>query len=99
MSGKSRSRSTLDGMAHRHYQDWATGDGVAVEFPLTHTVLRGDDVQVYLNGAIKRPAAGGVAHDYAIRGITAGYPGDSNRIKFAAAPGGGATILFVVAAG
>jgi len=99
MSGKDRPRNVLDGMAHRHYQDWATGDGVTTEFPLTHTVLRGDDVFVYVSGILKRPSTRGTAYDYAIRGLTAGYAGDSNRVKFTVAPAPGAPIAFISAAG
>jgi hypothetical protein len=99
MSGKDRPRNVLDGMIHRHYQDWAVGDGATTEFPLSHTVLRGEDVLVFVSGIAKRPSQSGTAYDYAIRGITPGYNGDTNRIKFTVPPAPGAPILFFSAAG
>jgi hypothetical protein len=99
MSAKSRSRTTLDSMAHRHYQSPLVGDGVTVEFALPHSILRGDDLNVYVAGALMTPATPGVANDYKIRGITAGYAGDKNRIKFAVAPGMGVKIMLITAAG
>ena len=97
MSGKDRPRNVLDAMAHRHYAVWLTGTA-ATEYDLGKTVLRLDDVIVFVSGALKRPADRGTANDYAIRGITPGYPGDSNRVKFVAAPNGLA-VCFYVAAG
>lgn len=99
MSGKDRPRGQLDGMIHKHYQAWTTGNGVLTEYPLAKTVLRGDDLLVFVGGILKRPSESGVAFDYAIRGITAGYAGDSNRVKFTVAPGVGVTIAFYTAAG
>lgn len=99
MSGKDRPESVLRGMAHRHYQDRAEGDGGTTEFALTRTILRGDDLLVFVSGLLKLPDLNGTAYDYAIRGITPGYDGDSNRVKFNVAPAPGATIIFFTAAG
>lgn len=99
MSGKDRPRGVLDGMAHRHYQDSAVGDGTTTEFPLSHTILRADDLLVFVGGLHKILSARGTANDYAIRGLTAGYAGDSNRVKFTVAPAPGTHIVFFTAAG
>lgn len=94
MSGKDRPIGMLNSMAHRHYQVWVTGTA-ATEYDLTKTVLRPDDLLVFVSGALKRPAAHGTTNDYAIRGLTPGYPGDSNRVKFAVAPNGLAVCFYV----
>jgi len=99
MAGKNRDRGTLDAMAHRHYQSPATGDGTTVEFALPHSILRQDDVVVYVAGALMTPALQGTPNDYAVRGITPGYAGDKNRIKFTSAPSNGAKIMFITAGG
>lgn len=97
MSGKDRPRNVLDAMAHRHYQQWLTGTA-AVEYALDRTVLRIDDLFVFVSGALKRPSAAGTAFDYQVRGLTPGYAGDSNRVKFSVAPNGLA-VCFLVAGG
>jgi hypothetical protein len=51
---------------------------------------------VFVNGALKRPDEPGTAHDYKLRGFTAGYDGDKNAVKFAAAPGAGQAIAFIM---
>lgn len=99
MGAKSRSAITLTAMAHRHYQTPAVGDGATVEFALSHSLLRGDDLNVYVAGLLMHPAVPGAANDYAIRGLTPGYVGDSNRVKFTAAPALAAKIMFIVAGG
>jgi hypothetical protein len=69
-------------MAHKQYQSPATGDGSTTEFALPVTVLRPDDVTVYVNGVFQHPLI-----DYNVRGFNpAAYPGDTNRIKFTSAP-------------
>lgn len=89
----------LDGMTHRHYAAWADGDGATTEFPLPITVLRAEDVAVYVGGNLMRPSERGTAHDYAVRGLTSGYDGDSNRVRFTAAPANGADIAFHLVGG
>lgn len=71
---------------HSHYAEWFTGDGAKVEFLLTRSIGRVEDVMVFVDGAIKRPDKDGTAYDYKIRGHTSGYAGDKNAIKFAVAP-------------
>jgi len=95
MSGKSRTTEQVASIAHRHYRQDFTGTA-ATEYPLAHTVLRIEDVLVYVSGALKVPADRGTAHDYSVRGLTAGYAGDSNMIKFAAAPNGLAVTFLLV---
>lgn len=97
MSGKDRPRNVLDAMAHRHYQQWLTGTA-ATEYQLAVTVLRIEDLWVFVNGLLKRPSASGTAFDYQVRGLTPGYPGDSNRVKFSVAPNG-LPVCFLVAGG
>ena len=99
MGAKSRSATTITAMAHRHYQVPFVGDGVTVEFPLTHSLQRADDLNVYLAGLLLHPATPGSANDYAIRGLTPGYIGDMNRVKFTVAPGMGIAGMFIVAGG
>lgn len=91
-----RTQEQLNALAHRRYVAWATGDGVKTEFPLPKSVLRLDELLVCVGGALKRPADAGVAHDYAVRGLTAGYAGDKNFVKFAAAPAAAADIAFIL---
>ena len=99
MSGKDRPDSQLRSMTHKHYTFWTEGDGSTTEFPLEVTVLRLDDVEVFLGGALQQPADRGTANDYAVRGLTPGYSGDSNRVRFASAPGNGVAIAFRVVGG
>lgn len=94
MPQKDRPREVLDGMIHQHYSTPYTGDGATVEFALPTEVLRlSDIVGVYVAGARLSPATPGVAHDFAVRGLTAGYPGSRNKIKFAVAPALAAKII------
>lgn len=87
MSAKGRSQDTINGMAHRHYPALvATGDGVKTEFALPRTVLRLGDETVLVAGVLMRATDATGAYDYAVRGLTAGYSGDSNTIKLAVAP-------------
>lgn len=96
MGAKSRSQETLNAFAHRHYHDWHTGDGTKTEFPMAVSVLRADDVLVFVAGLVKQSVV-----DYNVRGLTAPatYAGDSNRIKFVSAPGNGVKVLFYIAGG
>ena len=96
---KGRSPEQLLGMAHKHYLQWATGDGVEDEFALDVTVLRLDNVRVFVGGVLMRPNDRGTAYDYAVRGLTPGYEGDSNRVRFTAVPANGADIAFDVVGG
>lgn len=84
---KGRSAGSLLGLAHRHYSVAFTGDGATDEFALPVTVLRIENVAVYVNGARKRVSERGTAYDYQVRGLTAGYEGDSNRVRLTATPG------------
>lgn len=100
MSGaKSRSPETLGAMAHRHYTGAATGDGATVEFALPKTLDRVEDLHVFVAGLRKRVSDVNGAHDYAVRGLTPGYSGDKNYVKFTSAPGNGTDILFDVIGG
>lgn len=76
----------LNEASHRHYTEWFIADGVKTEFFLSHRVVRLEDIAVYVNGNRYKPDINGTAHDFKIRGITPGYPGDQNAIKFASAP-------------
>lgn len=96
---RARARDSMDGMSHRHYRPFATGDGATVEFPLPVSIKRLDDLVVHVAGVIKRPADKATAHDYKVRGLSLGYAGDSNMVKFAAAPGAGANVGFDIAGG
>lgn len=100
MSGKDRPRNVLDAMAHFHHASpLQLGDGVTTEFALPVTVLRGGDLMVFVDGILQHEAEPGSANDYALRGITFGYVGDTNRIQFTAAPAGGAKIKLIAAGG
>lgn len=97
---KGRPSNVITAMAHFHHPSpLVLGDGATTEFALPVTVLRAGDVQVFVNGVLQHAAEAGAAHDYAIRGITAGYLGDSNRIKFTSAPANGAKIMRIAAGG
>lgn len=97
---KSRGQATLNGFAHRHYASPVVlGDGHTKEFALPVTVLRTDDVQVFVNGLLQHVATPGAANDYAVRGFTPAYAGDKNRIKFTAAPANNAKIMYYTAGG
>ena len=99
MSAMGRPQSTLNGMAHRHYQAAFVADGTSTEYALPPSILRGDDLIVFSGGLHKVVSASGIANDYAIRGITAGYLGDKNRVKFTVPPVKGTHILFLTAGG
>jgi hypothetical protein len=90
---KGRSPESLLGLSHRHYTAAFTADGGTDEFALPVTVLRLENVAVYVNGSRKRVAERGTAYDYQVRGLTAGYEGDSNRVRLTAMPGAGQYVL------
>ncbi len=97
---KGRSTEDIIGMAHRHHQSWnSTGDGETTEFALPVTVLRLDDLMVYLGDVLMRPSTRGTAYDYAVRGLTAGWAGDTNRVRFTLAPPPGTRITFAAVGG
>lgn len=91
-----RTQEQLNTLAHRQYQAWALGDGAKTEFSLPKNVLRLDDLIVHVSGAIQQPASNGTAHAYAVRGLTPGYAGDANYVKFTAAPPLNAVIGFIL---
>jgi hypothetical protein len=91
-----RTQEQLNKVIRQQYQGWATGDGVTTEFPLPKKVGRLDDLCVIVAGLDKRPSDKGTAYDFKVRGITAGYDGDTNMVKFTAAPAAGADIKFIV---
>jgi hypothetical protein len=76
----------INARLHQHYTERFVGDGAKTEFLLTHTYGRPDDVCVFVNGNRMRPQDRATAHDFKVRGITAGYDGDRNAIKFTVAP-------------
>lgn len=86
-------------LAHRHYVQWATGDASETEFALEWSVGRIDEISVFVSGALMRPSDRGTAYDYAVRGITAGYDGDANRVRFTVAPGNNENIAFFLVGG
>ncbi len=96
---KGRSVPSLLGLAHKHYTVAFTSNGVLTEYALPVTVLRLENVAVYVNGARKRVSERGTAYDYQVRGLTAGYDGDSNRIRLSAAPANGQYIIIDLVGG
>lgn len=92
MGAKDRSPITISAMAHKHYRKLHSGDGVTVEFEIGGTVDRVEDIMVFVAGLLQRAQDGPTAYDYAVRGLSSGYDGDKNMIKFAAAPAGAARI-------
>lgn len=86
-------------LAHRHYVQWATGDGAEDEFALEWSVARLGELSVFVNGALMRPDERGTTHDYAVRGLTPGYDGDANRVRFTVAPTAGQDIAFMLLGG
>lgn len=91
-----RTQEQLNSLAHRAYVTWATGDGVTTEFALPKIVARLDDLMVTVAGLVKRPDLNGAAFDYKVRGLTPGYTGDRNFVKFAVAPVAAANIGFFI---
>lgn len=94
-----RSGLTQDQVNNRvrqQYTFWATGDGATVEFPIGKNVTRLDDLTVKVAGLTVRPANLGTPFDFSVRGVTPGYDGDNNTVKFTVAPAGGANICFIV---
>ncbi len=88
----SKTPGQLNGMAHKHYRQYHTGDGATTEFDIGGTVGRVEDLMVFVAGLLQRGNDGATAYDFSVRGLSAGYDGDSNRIRFAAAPAGAARI-------
>jgi hypothetical protein len=82
-----------DNRGHQHYTETFTGDGVKTTFALAHNYSSTHDVQVHVSGGRKRADEPAGAKDYSLRGVTHGFDGDKNMIKFAAAPGAGADIV------
>lgn len=89
-----RTQEAINNLAHRHYVTWAVGDGATTEFKLGKSVRRLEDLQVTKAGAVQRPSAGGTPFDYAVRGVTPGYAGDANFVRFTVAPVVGADLGF-----
>lgn len=79
---------------HQHYSLNAVGDGATVEFFLTKTLLRLADLTVTVGGVQKKVSDRGTPNDYSVRGLTPGYNGSANAVKFAAAPANAAVIIF-----
>jgi len=50
--------------------DYFTGNGTTTAFTLTYTYTSNTGVQVYVNGVLQTPTAGGVTGDYSISGST-----------------------------
>lgn len=96
---RGRSPEQLNGMAHKHYQAWSVGDGSTTEFPLPVTIGREQDVMVFVGGALMRPASRGTGYDYEVRGLTGGWAGDTNRVRFVNAPALNADITFWLVGG
>lgn len=86
----------LNNRVSRQYTFYATGDGVKTEFPLGKNIIRLDDLTVTVSGLDMRVSDKGIANDYKVRGLTPGYAGDANFVKFTAAPAGAAKIRFVI---
>ena len=74
---------------HTHYDFWFTGNGVKTEYQFSKTFERVEDVQAFVDGLCMRPADRATAYDYQLRGLTAGYVGDRNTIRFTVAPPNG----------
>lgn len=96
MPKSGRTQEQINDRAHQQYQAWAVGDGATVEFALPKNVTRLDDLIVAVAGANKRPSDKGTAYDYKVRGITPGYDGDKNMVKFTVAPIAASSIHFIV---
>lgn len=96
---KGRSPESLLGLAHRHYSVAFTGTGTTTEYALPVTVLRLENVAVYVAGLRLRVSERGTAYDYQVRGLTAGYEGDSNRVRLTAAPALNAAVIIDLVGG
>lgn len=101
-----RGQDQLNNIAHQHKADWRVAAGGQTEFFLDHTVLASDNLLVFTAGLLRRPADKDGANFYRIRGIHANtpssspaYPGDSNAVTFAAAPGAGVLVCFITMGG
>lgn len=81
-----QTQERINSAAHRHYVAWALGNGVKKEFPLPKNVTRLEQLMVVSEGKVLRPQDGAVLYDYAVRGITPGYAGDTNFVKIHTAP-------------
>lgn len=78
---------------HQHYALPFVGTGAQVEFFLTKTIARLQDVTVTVAGVRQKVSDRGTNNDYKVRGHTPGYSGDRNAIKFTVAPALNADIL------
>lgn len=92
MSATGKTPEQLRGMIHKHYRQFHSGDGATVEFDIGGTVMRVEDLMVFVAGLLQRAKDGATAYDYSVRGLSSGYDGDTNRIRFSAPPAGGARI-------
>lgn len=100
MSGKNLTLEQVAARAHRHYPPVVyTGDGAKVEFNLPRSILRLGDERVIVGGLEMRPTDASGTYDYSVRGLTSGYPGDSNRIKLNVAPLAGIEITIYAVGG
>jgi hypothetical protein len=79
-------RERRDNRVHQHYTQWFVGDGAKTEFLLEKTYEQFEDLDVFVDGLLKRPDVPGTAYDYQLRGLTSGYDGEKNAVKFNVAP-------------
>lgn len=106
MSRYGRSQEQVNAIAHQHKPDWQTATAGQTEFFLKRTVLNSDNLLVYVEGLLKRPADSSSARDYRIRGIhkdtpasATAYPGDSNAVLFTSGLSNGDAVCFLTAGG
>jgi hypothetical protein len=78
---------------HSHFEIAFVGDGHTKEFFLTKTLGRLQDITVQVAGVRQKQADRGTPNDYSVRGLTPGYTGSANAIKFVVAPPNLADIL------
>jgi len=83
----------VDNRLHQHFSEIFVGTGAQTEFFLSRRIESEDFVHVYVGGSRYRPDSRGTAYDFKIRGVTSGYAGEKNAIKFAIAPANLANIV------
>lgn len=88
-----KTQEQLNGMITRPYHQWFVGTGAQTEFFLEKTVLRIENIAVYVAGLRQRPNLNGAVYDFRVRGVTPGYDGDGNAITFTVAPVLNAAVL------
>lgn len=86
MARSVREQRDTNNRVTRPFQGWYVGDGIKTEFTLPRDVRRMNDLVVHVQGLLQRPDDPTGVFDYSVRGVTPGYNGSPNTVRFVVPP-------------